>query len=79
MISLAFAGTVYGDEVSQIVFTDDINIDNLTDNRGYPLTELYFTVLKANRGHKEWYEENDYDGSNAGKHSSYGTRASDYI
>ena len=28
---------------------------------------------------KTEYEENDYDGSNAGKHGSHGTRASDYI
>lgn len=61
---LAFADTIYGDEVSQIIFTDDINITDLKDNRGYPLTELYFTVLKTNRGHEEWYEKQDYDSSN---------------
>lgn len=56
---LAFAGTVYGDEVSQIVFTDDIDINGYKDNRGCPLTEVYLTIIKANRGHKEWYTQND--------------------
>ena len=61
---LAFAGTVYGDEVSQIVFTDDIDINGYKDNRGRPLTEVYLTIVKANRGHKEWYTQNDASSEN---------------
>lgn len=61
---LAFSGTVYGDDVSQIVYTDDIDIKDYRDNHGRPLTEVYLTILKANRGHKEWYEDKDYTNSN---------------
>ena len=60
---LAFAGTTYGDEVSQIVYTDDIDIKEYKDNHGRPLTEVYLTVLKANRGYKEWYEGKTYNDS----------------
>lgn len=56
---LSFADTVYGDEVSQIIYTDDIDINDYKDNRGRPLTEVYLTILKANRGYKEWYENNN--------------------
>lgn len=61
---LAFAGTVYGDDVTQIVFTDDVDIAGLKDNRGRDLTEIYFTVLKSNRGHSEWYDYNNASSSN---------------
>ena len=56
---LAFAGTIYGDEVSQLVFTDDVNIEGLKDNRGRPLTDIYLTLIKRNSGYKEWYNLND--------------------
>lgn len=52
---LAFAQTIYGDDISQIVYTDDIDVSNYVDNRNRPLSELYFTVIKTNRGHEEWY------------------------
>ena len=55
---LAFAGTIYGDEVSQIVYTDDIDINGYRDNRGRPLTEIYLTLIKSNRGHEKWYKKN---------------------
>lgn len=55
---LAFSNTIYGDENTQITFTDTINVDNLLDNRGRPLTEIYLTILKRNKGNKEWYKEN---------------------
>lgn len=52
---LAFAKTAYGDEVVQVVYTDDIDIDGLKDNLGRPLTELYFTVVKKNKSNDKWY------------------------
>lgn len=58
LTKLAFSDTIYGDEVSQIVFTDDIDISNYVDNRNRPLTEIYLTIIKANRGHSLWYDEN---------------------
>lgn len=55
---LAFSNTVYGDGNTQIVFTDSIDIDKLTDNLGRPITELYITFIKRNKGHDVWYETN---------------------
>lgn len=52
---LAFAHTIYGDEVAQITFTDTIDMSNMIDKDGRPICEIYATVLKANRGHDEWY------------------------
>lgn len=61
---LAFAKNIYGDDMGEIVFTDDINIGNLKDNLGRPLSSLYLTILKNNKGYKEWYgfgkDENDW-------------------
>lgn len=56
---LAFSNTIYGDEVSQIVFVDDVDISKYRDNRGRPLTEIYLTIIKANRGHDLWYDINN--------------------
>ena len=53
---LAFSNTVYGDGNTQIVFTDSIDIDKLTDNLGRPITELYITFIKRNKGHNVWYK-----------------------
>lgn len=55
---LAFAKNIYGDDISQIVFTDDIDISLLRDNLGRPLTSIYLTILKNNKGYKEWYGKN---------------------
>ena len=52
---MVLLGTVYGDEVSQIVYTDDIDISEYKDNRGRPLTEMFLTIVKRNKGHEEWY------------------------
>ena len=57
---LAFSKNIYSDDIGEIVFTDDINISNLRDNRGRPLTSLYLTIIKNNSGYKEWYSY-DYD------------------
>lgn len=62
---LAYANTIYGDEISQLTYTDTINIEGLQDNLGRDISELYVTIIKANRGHKAWYyDENDDDDNN---------------
>lgn len=58
---LAFAKNIYSDDIGQIVFTDDIDLANIHDNLGRPLSSLYLTILKNNKGYKEWYGY-DYDG-----------------
>lgn len=52
---LAFAKNTYTDEVGEIVFTDDIDLSYLRDNLGRPLSELFITIVKNNKGYKEWY------------------------
>lgn len=56
---LAFAKNIYGDDIGQVVFTDTIDIGGLRDNLGRPLTSIYMTIIKNNKGYKEWYGE-DY-------------------
>ena len=60
---LAFAKNIYTDEVGQVVFTDDLDISNLKDNLGRPLTSLYMTFVKNNKGYKEWYGYDYADGA----------------
>lgn len=55
-----FGTNIYGDDVAQVLFLDNINIDGLLDNNNRPLTELFFTVIKRNAGYKEWYINNNY-------------------
>lgn len=54
---LAFSSTIYNDNNTQVTWTDGINIDNLLDNRGRPLTEIYLTVMKRNKGYDKWYNQ----------------------
>lgn len=54
---LAFSKTIYNDDATQLTFTDNIDVSYLKDNLGRPLTELYVTILKSNRGHDKWYKD----------------------
>ena len=36
-----------------------MDVDGLVDHRGRPLSEIYFTVIKRNKGHEAWYESGD--------------------
>lgn len=53
--TMAYAKTIYNDDVSQIVFTDDIDLSYLHDNLGRPLHEIFLTIMKNNKGYKQWY------------------------
>lgn len=53
---LAFASTIYNDDTTQLTFTDTIDIDGLTDNLGRPVTEIFATIIKTNKGNKDWYD-----------------------
>ena len=57
----AFAENIYGDKVAQVIYTDDVDVAGLTDNLGAPLSDIYFTVVKRNKGHEWWYEEDEYN------------------
>lgn len=60
---LGFSKTIYGDDVAQIVYDDDIELTGLRDNLGRELSVIYLTLLKTNYGYKEWYNNNDYANS----------------
>lgn len=53
--NMAYAKTIYNDDVGQIVFTDDVDLSYLHDNLGRPLHEVYLTIMKNNKGYKKWY------------------------
>jgi hypothetical protein len=44
---LAFSNNIYNDTISQIVFNEDIDVSDLTDNLGRPLSELYLSIIKT--------------------------------
>lgn len=50
-----FGRNIYGDDVAQIVFTDDVDVTGLVDNNGRPVSEVFLTVVKRNAGHDRWY------------------------
>lgn len=55
---LAYGENIYGDRIAQIVYTDTIDIDGLVDETERRITDMYFTVIKRNKGHEKWYGEN---------------------
>lgn len=55
---MAFSQNAYSDQIAQIVCNGDIVTSGLTDNLGRPVSELFLTIVKANRGHDKWYSEN---------------------
>ena len=45
---LAFSNNSFNDRVQQVVFNDLVDTEELVDNLGRPLSEIYFTIVKAN-------------------------------
>lgn len=58
---LGFGENIYGDRMAQVVFDDDIDTTNIFDNLGRPISELFLTIVKTNRGNELWYK-NTKDG-----------------
>ena len=44
---LGFSENIFSDTITQFTFNEDIDVSNLTDNLGRPLSELYLTILKT--------------------------------
>ena len=57
LTKLGFSKNIYGDDMAQIVYTDDIDINYIKDNLGRPLTSLYLSFFKTNYGRKDWYNK----------------------
>ena len=69
---LAFSQTIYADPVAEITFTDDIDVDGLKDNLNRPLSELFLTLVKNNKGYKEWYHDMDFGNENVEYSHAFG-------
>jgi hypothetical protein len=59
---LAFGENIYGDRMAQLTFLDTVNLDGLLDNLGRPLSEIYLTIVKRNKGWEKWYKQGVYMG-----------------
>jgi len=44
---LAFSQSIYEDKINQFVINEDIDVSNLVDNLGRPISELYVTIIKT--------------------------------
>ena len=53
---IAFGTNIYGDDMAQLIFNEDVDLSGLRDNRGRELSEIYLTIIKTNRGHDLWYK-----------------------
>lgn len=51
----AFSTNIYGDDASEIIFTDSLETEGYLNNLGMPLNEIYLSIIKTNKGYKEWY------------------------
>lgn len=60
---LGFSRTIYNDNNAQLIFNDNIELKGLKDNLGRNISEIYLTIIKNNKGYKEWYEDKDYTNS----------------
>lgn len=45
--NLAFSENIYTDPIEQFVFNEDVDVSDLTDNLGRPLSELYLSIIKT--------------------------------
>jgi hypothetical protein len=57
---MGFSKNIYSDDIAQLLFNDDVNLDGLKDNLGRELSEIYLTIVKNNGGYKTWYYDKDY-------------------
>lgn len=60
---MGFSKTIYSDDVAQILFNDDIKLGNYRDNLGRKVSEIYLTIVKNNKGNKEWYDNKNVTSS----------------
>lgn len=58
---LGFANSIYSDNLTQLVYTDDIDLTNIIDNLGRPVSEIYLTIIKNNKGYEKWYNVNNWE------------------
>jgi len=44
---VGFSENLFNDQITQYVFNEDIDVSDLTDNLGRPLSEIYLTIIKT--------------------------------
>jgi len=47
IFKVAFSESIFSDDITEFVFNEDITIQDLVDNLGRPLSELYLTIIKT--------------------------------
>lgn len=52
---VGFSKTIYGDAISQILFSENVNLSGLKDNLGREISEIYLTIVKNNKGWENFY------------------------
>lgn len=52
---MAFSKTIFNDAVTQVIYDENVNLKGLKDNLGRELSELYFTIIKTNKGREKYY------------------------
>lgn len=57
---MGFASSIYNDETTQLVYSDDIILDNMVDHLGREINNIYLTIIKNNKGADEWYSPNNW-------------------
>lgn len=57
LYQLSFATNIFNEKSAQITFSDDINLMVLKDNLNRPISEIFLTVVKNNKGWKNWYRD----------------------
>lgn len=72
----AFAKNIYGDDIAQIVFTDNVNLCDITDENGRDISEIYFTVIKRNAGNTMWYKAKNTSNGSIEESHCFGTLTS---
>lgn len=75
---LAFSSSIYNDNITQITFTDGVDVHGLTDNLGRPLTEIYYTVVKNNAGNEVWYDGSEPIYSNKSLLEKYANKKDEF-
>lgn len=72
----AFAKNIYGDDIAQIVFTENIDLCGVKDENGRDVSEIYFTAIKRNAGNKTWYKDKNTSSALVEESHCFGTLTS---
>lgn len=55
----SFSKNPFGIDSASVLFIDDIDLSSHVDNLGRPLSDIFLTSVKNNKGYGHWYSFND--------------------